>query len=127
MQADYVRLFTDDSGGSRFESLDIELAKGFAVPPAEPLHVAPFLDAERSFWIGAPNDWKGDAAHPSPARQIFITVSGEYQVTATDGEVRSFPPGSVLVLEDVTGRGHSTRITGPDECIVFAVALSDGE
>ena len=45
------------------------------------------------------------------------------QVTAGDGMVRSFPPGSVLLLEDTTGDGHSTRIVSGDDCIVFAVGL----
>jgi hypothetical protein len=41
----------------------------------------------------------------------------------TDGMVRRFPAGSVLVLEDTTGIGHSTRITSAEDCLVFAVAL----
>jgi hypothetical protein len=123
MQAQYVRLFTDERGVSLFDDKEIELVSGFAVPPAEPLHFAEFLDADSSFWIGAPTDWRGDESHPAPRRQIFITVRGEYQVTAGDGAVRRFPAGSVLFLEDTTGTGHSTRIIGADDCIIFAVGL----
>jgi hypothetical protein len=123
MRACYTRLFTDDGGVSRFEDLDVELVPGFAVPPAEPLHSVPFLPAEGSFWVGAPPAWRGDAPHPAPRRQIFITVRGEYQITAGDGTVRRFPTGSVLVLEDTTGTGHSTRITSGEDCIVFAVGV----
>ena len=123
MHAQYVRLFTDERGNSLFEDKEIELASGFAVPPAEPLHFAQFFDADNSFWIGAPTTWKGEESHPTPRRQIFITVRGEYQVTAGDGALRKFPAGSVLLLEDITGTGHSTRITSADDCIVFAVGL----
>jgi hypothetical protein len=123
MRACYARLFTDEGGVSRFGDRDIELAPGFAVPPAEPLHSAPFLPTEGSFWVGGPPAWRGDAPHPAPRRQIFITVRGEYQVTAGDGSVRRFPTGSVLLLEDTTGTGHSTRITSGEDCIVFAVGL----
>jgi hypothetical protein len=123
MRAYYTRLFTDDGGVSRFEDLDVELAPGFAVPPAEPLHSAPFLPTESSFWVGGPPAWRGDAPHPAPRRQIFITLRGEFQITAGDGTVRRFPTGSVLVLEDTTGTGHSTRITSGEDCIVFAVGL----
>ena len=123
MDAQYVRLFADDDGVSRFEDQATELAPGFAVPPAEPLQFAPFRDAESAFWVGAPASWRGDAPHPAPRRQVFVTVRGEYEVTAGDGTVRSFPLGSVLLLEDTTGDGHSTRILGAEDCIVFAIAL----
>jgi hypothetical protein len=119
------RLSTDEGGVSRFRDLDVELAPGLAVPPAQPLHSAPFLPTEGSFWVGAPTTWRGDAPHPAPRRQIFVTVRGEYQVTAGDGTVQRFPAGSVLVLEDTTGTGHSTRITSGEDCIVFAVGLPE--
>jgi len=85
MQAQYVRLFTDERGISLFEDKEIELASGFAVPPAEPLHFAQFLVADSSFWIGAPTTWRGDESHPATRRQIFITLRGVHQVAAGDG------------------------------------------
>jgi hypothetical protein len=54
---------------------------------------------------------------------IFITVRGEYEVFTTEGAARKFPLGSVLVVEDTTGHGHSSRITSAEECILFAVGL----
>jgi hypothetical protein len=62
---------------------------------------------------------------PAPRRQVFVTARGEYEVTAGDGTIRRFPEGSVLLLEDTTGAGHSTRITSGEECIVFAVGLAN--
>jgi hypothetical protein len=123
MRAQYTRLFTDERGASRFADLDIELSVGFAAPPAEPLHFAQFLAPDGSFWIGAPTNWKGDAAHPAPRRAIFVTARGEYQVTTSDGVARRFPAGSVLIVEDTTGDGHSTAITSDEDCFVFAVGL----
>jgi hypothetical protein len=125
MKAQYARLITDADGASKFEEMEIGLIKGFAVPPAEPLFSAPFLMPEgATFWIGAPTDWKGDEPHPAPRRMIFITVRGEYSVTASGNVVRSFPPGSVLVLDDTTGIGHSTTITSAEDCYVFGVGLA---
>ena len=124
MQARYTRLFTDENGQSRFEDAEIGLASGFAVPPAEPLFTAPFFPAEGTFWIGAPTTWRGDAAHPAPRRMIFVTVRGEYRVTASRNEVRHFPTGSVLLIEDTTGDGHSTEIIGGEEVIVLAIGLT---
>jgi len=54
---------------------------------------------------------------------VFITVSGEYEVTTSDGSVQRFSAGSVLLIEDMQGRGHSTQIIGPDDAVVLAVML----
>jgi hypothetical protein len=123
MHAHYTRLFAQPDGASHFEDCETPLALGFAVPPAEPLHTAPFLPAEGTFWLGGLPTWKGDAAHPAPRRMIFVTVQGEYQIEASDGAIREFPPGRVLLIEDTTGRGHSTRITSTQDAIVLGVSL----
>jgi hypothetical protein len=123
MRAHYTRLFTDERGGSRLADFDIELSVGFAVPPTEPLHFAQFLAPDSTFWIGAPTSWKGDAVHPAPRRAIFVTLRGEYQVTTSNGVVQRFPTGSVLIVEDTTGEGHSTTITSDEDCVAFGVGL----
>ena len=124
MKAIYARLFADAAGASRIEDLSIDLLPGFAVPPAEPLQSASFLAPEGStVWIGAPPNWKGGEPHPAPRRMIFVTTQGEYEVTTSSGSIRRFPVRSVLLVEDVSGDGHSTRITSGESLIVFAVGL----
>jgi hypothetical protein len=54
---------------------------------------------------------------------IFVSVQGEYQITATDGEKRKFPKGSVLLIENTTGKGHSTKVMSAEDAIVLAVEL----
>ena len=123
MQALYTRLFTDESGTSRFADLDVELSAKYTAPPLEPTHSAPFVAPDSCFWLGVPKGWNGETPHPAPRRQIFITVRGEYQMTAGDGAVRRFPAGSVLLLEDTTGSGHSTKIISSGDLLIFAVGL----
>jgi hypothetical protein len=68
MKARYTRLVTDVNGASKFEDMEVELAKGFSVPPAEPLFNARFLMPEgATFWLGAPTDWKGIRLTPRHA------------------------------------------------------------
>jgi quercetin dioxygenase-like cupin family protein len=52
-------------------------------------------------------DW-----HPAPARQFLVVLEGEFEVSASDGETRRFGAGSVLLVEDTTGKGHMTRALG---------------
>lgn len=125
--ARYIRLYTDESGESHFEELEIPLAPVDYAPPAAPLNVAQFLPAAQSLWVGAPPGWSGEKPHPSPRGQIFCTLQGEYEVTASDGGVRRFPPGSVLLLEDTWGKGHATRIISEDDVLIFGVVLANSE
>ncbi|KAB1197002.1 MULTISPECIES: cupin domain-containing protein [Haloferax] len=122
-EALYTRLYTDADGETHFEDVTVALSPTEFAPPAEPLNTASFLPADGTIWVGAPTDWGGDTPHPSPQRQIFCTAQGEYEITASDGSKRTFPPGSVLLLEDTWGAGHSTRIV--TRCVVFGVALRD--
>ena len=123
--ATYTRLYADNSGESHFEELEVALAPVDFAPPAAPLNIAPFLPTAESLWIGAPVGWAGETPHPVPRRQVFCTAQGEYEITASDGDTRRFPPGSVLLLEDTYGKGHSTHIIGEEGGLVFAVVLAD--
>jgi hypothetical protein len=39
-----------------------------------------------------------------------LAYSAEAEVKASDGEVRTFSAGSVLLFEDTSGKGHDTNI-----------------
>jgi hypothetical protein len=124
MLATYTRLFADEAGISHFEDLDVRLVPGFAVPPAPPLQVAQFIMVSECSWAGAPPDWNG-IAHPAPRRLLFVGLQGEVEVTAGDGTVRRFGPGSVSLVEDTWGTGHSSRVTGAGEALSLVFTLPD--
>jgi hypothetical protein len=91
VRATYTRIYADDQGVSHFEDLGIDLARGFAVPPAEPVHNAPFLVPDGpTFWVGALPDWEGGEPHPAPRRMIFVTTRGEYEVRQETGVSADF-------------------------------------
>jgi hypothetical protein len=125
-QAKYVHLYSDESGESHFEDLETALPPVDFAQPAAPLNIGQLLPATQTLWMGAPAGWAGEEFHPSPRRQIFCLVQGEYEVTASDGNVGAFPVGSVLLLEGTTGKEHSTRFTNRDG-LIFAVALADAD
>ena len=124
MRAKYTRLFVDEHGGSRFEDLATELQPGFSPPGmATTSFSATFLPTDGSFWIGAPRDWNDDTPHTAPRRMILVTRQGEYEVTTSNGMVRRFPIGSVVVVEDTSGAGHSFKIIGTEDVMLFGVGL----
>lgn len=123
--ASYVRLFTDEHGESHFEEIDVALMPVDFAPPAAPLNVGTLFSAARCSFLHVPVDWHGQILHPSPQRQLLCNLRGEFEVTSSDGAVRRFPAGSVLLLEDTTGKGHSTRVTSDDDVLLIAVTLAD--
>jgi quercetin dioxygenase-like cupin family protein len=50
--------------------------------------------------------------HCAPRRQYSITLSGEAEIEVGDGTVTRIRPGDVVLAEDLTGRGHITRVVG---------------
>jgi len=124
MRAKYTRLLVDDHGGSRFEDLATELQPGFSAPGiASTIFSASFLPTNGSFWIGAPRDWSDDTPNTAPRGMILVTTQGEYEVRTSDGMVRRFPIGSVVVVEDTSGAGHSFKIVGTEDVMIFGVGL----
>ena len=64
------------------------------------------------------NDW-----HTAPRRQFVIQLSGRREVEIAGGRKVRLDPGSMLLAEDVTGKGHITRTIGPDDTVFLAVHL----
>jgi hypothetical protein len=123
-QASYLRLFADAEGESHFEEIVVDLALTDFAPPSDPVHVAALFPSTACGLIGSSADWDGHSAHPTPRRQLLCTLRGAYEVTASDGTVRRFPVGSLLLLEDTTGKGHMTRSVGEDDMLVLSVTLA---
>ena len=48
--------------------------------------------------------------HNAPRRQFVITLEGTVEITASDGTIRRFGPGGIMLADDLTGQGHKTRV-----------------
>jgi len=125
--AKYVRIYADEAGESHFEDMETELVFMDFAPPAAPLAVAPFLQSAKVQWLGTPLGWEGDVPNPVPTRSVFVTTQGEYETTASDGEVRRFPVGAAFLLEDTWGKGHRTVVTSDIDCVIMVVAVDEQE
>src|SRR5712691_4805884 len=120
----YTRLFVDANGESHFEDVEIELNSTEYAPPAPPLDVSSFTPATQFGFMRAPAGWSS-TWHPSSARNLFFVLSGEWEVIASDGETRRFAAGSVLLVEDTSGKGHASRVVGDTESLAAMVHLVD--
>lgn len=118
----YTRLYADEAGESHFEEIEIDLTMTEYAPPAPPLELSAITPAKQFGFMQAPAGWSSDW-HLSAARSVFFVLSGEWEVTASDGESRRFPAGSVLRAEDATGKGHSSRVVS--DSLAAMVQLED--
>lgn len=65
-------------------------------------------------------DW-----HTAPRRQYVITLSGRGEVELIDGTKIELGPGSIDLAEDLTGKGHITRVIGNEDRVTIAIPVSD--
>jgi hypothetical protein len=69
----------------------------------------------------ADRDWGGRVPHPAPARQLLTVLVGAWQVTTSRGITRRFDVGQSLLVEDVTGMGHSSEALEDGSLALVAV------
>ena len=65
--------------------------------------------------------WEG---HPASKRQYVIIISGRGEVDAVGGKKVQLEPGRVLLAEDVTGKGHTTRVGADEDLVMLLVPLA---
>jgi hypothetical protein len=104
-----ARIYTDRVGASHFDELAIDLTSMDFAPPAPPIAVSSPTKAAQMLYFEIPSGWYG-AAHPAPRRQLYVGIAGTLEVTVSDGESRAFNAGDIVLLEDVDGAGHTTRV-----------------
>jgi Cupin domain len=119
----YVRVYADSDGESHFTDEEMELSRASFAPPAPPLSLSAFTPAKQFAMVASPAGWFGDW-HTAPHRQFFFRLVGEIEIRVSDGEMRRLGPGSILFVEDTTGKGHTTRNIG-DDALAAVVQLAE--
>ncbi len=107
----YVRIFSDDAGESHFEDVTL----GEVVVPSEQgvaeLTLTAPVPVDRAIFVSLPGDEQEPDWHTAPRRQFVVVLDGGLRIEVSDGEIRDLPAGSVVLVEDTTGRGHVTDYT----------------
>jgi len=107
------RLYTGSDGQSHIEPIEIE-------SKADWLKGLPTTQISFRIWPkGEFLDW-----HPAPRRQFVIILSGQLEIGCGDGTKQVFGPGDARLVEDTTGKGHTTRVLGNEPCLTATVPLA---
>jgi quercetin dioxygenase-like cupin family protein len=121
-----TRIYADAAGASHFADVEVDLETVVYAPPAPPLDVSAPLPAERVLLFEFPAGWHGDW-HPTPLRQLYANLGGQLEVEVSDGEVRRLGPGDIVLVEDLAGRGHVTRVLGDGPSRGLFIHLGTGD
>lgn len=116
-----VLLYTGSDGESHLEDVDIELNPSTLdggvtdLWPASAVRVRTIRsDYEMGF-------------HVAPHRQLVVNLIGTSEIEVASGDRRVLGPGSILVVEDTTGRGHLARKTNGQPLTCMLVHLGNAE
>jgi len=105
-----TRIFTGPDGLSHAEQVEMKLTpNGTSTMKASSI--------EFSSRPAAPvGDW-----HTGPRRQFVITLSGHAELEVANGQKVQIGPGNINLIEDTTGKGHTTH--NIDDRIVATIPL----
>lgn len=102
-----TRVYSDSNGDSHFEDMPIELKDAGSIGRLSdvlPAKGVVFREVEPSY------DYD---FHTAPQKQYLILLEGNIEIETLLGNKRTFTAGDVLLVEDVTGKGHKTRNLQP--------------
>ena len=99
-------LYADENGESHFRDIEIawdEERRGSKLSKRFPATGIIFRETKPENTV----DW-----HVAPRRQYIVNLQSGVKITASDGEARIIGPGEILLVEDITGKGHLSEGLG---------------
>jgi hypothetical protein len=104
----YVRLYADADGESHFEDVFLPMERYSSPMGTEDARAQPIPTTGLVFRTVL-GEAPATSPHTAPEPLLMVLLDGDAEVEVSDGEIRQFGPGSVIVVEDTAGKGHITR------------------
>ncbi len=114
-----TRVYADERGESHFADMEIELRDAGAIGRlSQPVPATSVIFRENEPTYDY--DW-----HVAPQRQFVVLLDGAIEIETSDGDRRTFQAGEILLVEDLSGRGHRTRNVEPRERRSLFITLDE--
>ena len=113
-----TRLYTGTDGLTHAEEVEVKLTGDPQNQISEMYKVTGAEVHEAA--AGRVNDW-----HVAPRRQLVITLSGHGEIEVSGGKKISVGPGNMELAEDLTGKGHITKVVGNEDRVTIQLPLAD--
>jgi hypothetical protein len=121
----YIKVANDGRGGSCFEEAEVGQAEASYTENTPPVLVSQAIPATGLAWVTLSPDVRETGWHPAPRRQFVVILDGEFELETTDGHKRRFQPGATLLMDDLDGVGHVTRVLSGGPASFMAIPLAE--
>jgi quercetin dioxygenase-like cupin family protein len=104
-----TRIYSDENGDSHFEDMFVPMSNAGdigALSESQSVKGIIFREVEPTY------DYN---FHNAPQKQYIILLDGEIEIETSQGEIKRFGAGEILLVEDTTGKGHRTRNLKPEK------------
>ena len=113
-----TRLYTGPDNQTHAEEVEVKFKAG---SPNEAFNMGQVTGAElHRGAAGRVSDW-----HVGPRRQYVITLSGQGELEVAGGKKIPVGPGHIELIEDITGKGHITKVTGTEERVTLQLPIAN--
>ena len=120
-----ARIYADEQGESHFADGDAPLSGVSLFPQLPPFRVSRLAGANPAKLFEMPASIEVHDFHAAPERQLAVSLNGHVEYETSDGSVRRFQPGQVVLVEDLTGRGYITRFDEGEQCFLHIPVPDD--
>jgi hypothetical protein len=117
-----TRFHATADGESRFQEVEIPIKQ--PVEPGRTILQSNAWASPSIRFLELPADLD-QSWHHAPARQIVMVLSGTLEVGTSDNQKRRCTAGQAFIADDLTGKGHVTRVVDGPARVMF-VQLPEG-
>ena len=110
-----TRVYTSEDGESHIEDLEVPLDEANNGFMSQLMSLQGIVFRE--------SDWSGPSPfHNARWRHFCVPIVGSFEIECSDGTKRLIGPGTIMLGEDVEGRGHaSIEVDTPRQTIFLPV------
>ena len=120
-----LRVYSTPDGESHFDEVEIPTFSRQVIAEAAAFEVSAKYAAAGVRFTRVPADAGEVGWHNVPERALVVRLSGSSEYETSDGDRRSVSAGSIVLFEDVEGKGHKS-LHSPQEQTVLWISLPQG-
>ena len=119
-----TRFYATEDGGSRFQEIELPVNLERLDAFGNLMHQSNAFTSPSVRFVELPRGLD-QSWHHAPARQIVFVLSGVVEVGTSDNEKRRWSAGAAFIPDDLTGKGHLTRVLEGHALLAFIELPSD--
>ncbi len=102
-------IYTDEQGETHIGFRDLPEHEARVGPPPNPVGCLTEIEAVSTFTTFSAPAGTEVPSHKAPQPYICMVLSGEGEVTTSEGTTLGLGPGGLIYCDDISGKGHLTR------------------